>query len=90
MYDYLYQYNTSGWGWVHIILGVVLAVVNFGLFWGTTRGRVAAIIAACLAIVAMCLWLPYYPVWAVVLIALDLLVIWGVATWDPPRLRPQQ
>jgi hypothetical protein len=85
--DYVYKFNTSGWGWVHIALGILLIVVAFGLFWGTTWARVMAIIIACLSIVAMFLWLPYYPVWSIVLIALNLVVIWAIAAWDTPQSR---
>jgi hypothetical protein len=88
--DYEYKFNTTGWGWIHIVLGILLIVVAFGLFWGTTWARVMAIILACLGIVAMFLWLPYYPVWAIVLIALDVLVIWAIATWDTSRSRRGQ
>jgi hypothetical protein len=83
--DYVYKFNTSGWGWIHIILGILLAVVAFGLFWATTWARVSAIIISAIGIVVMFLWLPYYPVWSIVLIALDILVIWGIATWDTSR-----
>jgi hypothetical protein len=85
--DYAYKFNTTGWGWVHIALGILLIVVAFGLFWGTTWARVMGIIIACLGIVVMFLWLPYYPVWSIVLIALNALVIWAVATWDVSRSR---
>ena len=47
--------------------------------------RAAAIIVTCLAIVVTFLWMPYYPVGSVVLIALDVVVIWGVATWNTSR-----
>ncbi|HUO40799.1 MAG TPA: hypothetical protein VMU34_24465 [Mycobacterium sp.] len=83
--DYVYRFNTTAWGWLLIVLGVLLAVVAFGLFWGTTWARVAAIILAALSIVAMFMWLPYYPVWSIVAIALDIIVIWAVATWKNPR-----
>jgi hypothetical protein len=43
---------------------------------------VAAIVMASISIVVMFLWLPYYPVWSLVVIALDVIVIWAVATWD--------
>jgi hypothetical protein len=88
--DYVYKFNTTGWGWLHIVLGILLILVAFGLFWGTTWARVMAIIIACVGIVAMFLWLPYYPVWSIVLIALDVLVIWAIATWDTSQSRRGQ
>ena len=49
--------------------------------------RVAAIIIASLSIVSMFMWLPYLPIWAGVVIALDVIVIWAVATWRHPHAR---
>jgi hypothetical protein len=31
------------------------------------------------------LWLPYYPIWSIVVVALDIIVIWAIATWDTSR-----
>jgi protein-S-isoprenylcysteine O-methyltransferase Ste14 len=36
--DYAYEFNTSTWGWIHIVVGILLAAVAFGLFWGATMG----------------------------------------------------
>jgi len=80
--DYVYKYNTTGWGWIHIALAIVLAAIAFGIFWGMTWARVSAILIAAISIVVMFLWLPYYPVWSIVVIALDVVVIWAIATWD--------
>lgn len=84
---YLYDFNTSAWGWIHIAVGILVGAVAFGLFWSTTWARVAAIIIASLSIVTQFLWLPHYPVWAIVVIALDVFVIWAVATWESPAAR---
>jgi len=84
---YVYQFNTTIWGWIHLILGIVLAAVALGLFWSTTWARVAAIVIACVSIVSMFMWLPHSPIWAIVTIALDIFVIWAVATWESPWAR---
>jgi hypothetical protein len=65
--------------------GMLLAATAVGLFFSATGGRVAAIIVTCLAIVVTFLWMPYYPMGSTVLIALDAVVIWGVATWNTSR-----
>jgi len=49
--------------------------------------RVAAIIMASLSIVSMFMWLPHTPIWSIVTIALDVFIIWAVATWESPRVR---
>jgi HSP20 family molecular chaperone IbpA len=83
--NYVYGFNLTVWGWIHIILGVLIAVVALGLFWSTTWARASAIIIASLSIVSMFLWLPRYPLWSIVVIALDIFVIWAVATWEGPQ-----
>ncbi|HUO37331.1 MAG TPA: hypothetical protein VMU34_05570 [Mycobacterium sp.] len=86
--DYVYRYNTTTWGWIHIVVAILLGAVAIGLILGRTWARVAAIVLACVSIVVNFLWLPYYPVWSIVVIALDIVVIWAVATWDTARWHP--
>jgi len=82
---YEYTFQLSGWGWANILTGLVLAAVAIALFVSAQWARCAAIIVTCLAIVVTFLWMPYYPTGAIVLIALDVVVIWGVATWNTSR-----
>ncbi|WP_433561243.1 DUF7144 family membrane protein [Nocardia sp. CA-151230] len=82
-YDYVYKMNTTGWGWIHIVLGIIEIVVAIGLLRGTTWGRVAALIMAALSIVENFLWIPYYPAWSLLIIALDVVVIWAISTYKP-------
>ena len=79
--NYVYKFSTAGWGWAHIVLAIVMGAVAFGLFFGSIWARVAAIVMASLSIVVMFVSLPYYPLWSIVVIALDVVVIWAVATW---------
>ncbi|WP_067967800.1 DUF7144 family membrane protein [Mycolicibacter icosiumassiliensis] len=81
--DYVYEFNTTVWGWILIVLGVALTAVAFGLFWGKSWARAAAVVMASISIVGMFLWLPHYPVWAIIVIALDVIVIWAVSAWHP-------
>jgi hypothetical protein len=82
---YEYTFQMTGWGWANILTGMVLAAVAVALFLSAQWARAAAITVTCLAIVVTFLWMPYYPTGAVVLIALDVVVIWGVATWNSAR-----
>jgi len=85
---YEYTFQITGWGWANILTGMVLAAAAVAVFVGATWARVAAIIVTCLAIVVTFLWMPYYPTGAIVLIALDVVAIWGVATWNTSRNTP--
>jgi hypothetical protein len=82
---YEYTFQITGWGWANILTGLVLAAIAVAVLVSATGARVAAIIATCLAIVVTFLWMPYYPTGAIVLIALDVVAIWGVATWNTSR-----
>lgn len=83
--NYVYKFDLTTWGWIHIILGVLVAIVGLALFTGAGWARVSAIVVAAISIVANFLWLPYYPVWSLLIIALDVVIIWAVSTWNPER-----
>ncbi len=83
--DYVYKFDLTTWGWIHIGLGVVVAAVGLALFTGADWARVCAVVVAAISILANFMWLPYYPWWSVLIIALDVVVIWAVSTWDPDR-----
>jgi hypothetical protein len=76
---YLFQFDVTAWGWIHVILGLVLAFAGYGLLTRRTWARVVAIILAALSAIANFLWLPYYPFWALLIISVDVFVIWAVA-----------
>lgn len=81
--DYVYEFDITTWGWIHIVLGALLIVSALGLMTGTSWGRGVAIGIAALSILANFLWLPYYPWWSILVIALNIVVIWAIATWRP-------
>ena len=60
--NYTFEIDVSSWGWIHLILGVL--------------GGVIAI--ASLSAINGFLFMPYYPVWALVIIAFDVFVIWAL------------
>ena len=80
--EYLFEFDVTAWGWIHLILGIVVAVAGFGLFQGATWARVVAVAVASLSIVANFMWMPYYPIWSLTLIAFDVLVIWAVTAYS--------
>jgi hypothetical protein len=77
--NYVFQLDATTWGWIHLLLGIVLGIAGWGLLSGRTWARVLAITVAAISALANFLFLPYYPFWALTIIALDVLVIWAVA-----------
>jgi hypothetical protein len=80
--EYLFQFDRTSWGWIHLVLGVVIAGAGAGLLAGRTWGPVVAIALALCSAVVMFAFLPQYPLWALIVIALSVAVIWAVATAD--------
>jgi hypothetical protein len=76
--NYLFQFDATTWGWIHLIVGAIVALAGFGLLSGQTWARVVAITVAVLSAIANFLWLPYYPFWSMLIIAVDVLVIWAL------------
>ncbi|WAC57366.1 DUF7144 family membrane protein [Gordonia sp. SL306] len=79
--QYVYKMDITSWGWIHIVVSIVAIGIAIGMFTGAAWARIAAIIVAALSIILNFLWLPYYPWWSVLVIAIDLVIIWAVATW---------
>ncbi len=77
--QYIYQFNLTTWGWIHLILGLIVALTGVMLFFGGTVSRVLAIAFLTLSIIANFLWIPYYPWWSITLIVLAIIGIWAVA-----------
>ncbi|TCJ95260.1 DUF7144 family membrane protein [Nocardia alba] len=83
--EYIYEFDTTTWGWIHVVLGALALIFGVGLAIGATWGRYGALGIAALVIVANFMSLPYYPAWSIVIIALSVVVIWAVTTWRPER-----
>ncbi|MDJ0363425.1 hypothetical protein [Rhodococcus sp. H29-C3] len=79
--EYIYKFDLTTWGWIVTIVGVLGVLIAIGMFSGAIWARVSAIVIASLSIIANFLWLPYYPWWSVLVIAIDVVVIWAVASW---------
>lgn len=77
--NYVFQFDVTTWGWIHLILGVVVVAAGLGVLSGQTWGRVVGITLALLSAIANFLFVPYYPFWSLLIIGLDVLVIWALA-----------
>jgi len=76
--NYVFQFDVTAWGWIHILLAILVAAAGFGLFTGAMWARTVAVIAASASLIANFAWLPHYPIWGLALMALDVFIIWAV------------
>jgi hypothetical protein len=76
--NYLFQFDATTWGWIHLVVGLVVAFAGWGLLSGRTWARVVGITLALVSAIANFLFIPYYPFWALTVITLDVFVIWAL------------
>ena len=76
--NYTFELDTTAWGWIHLIIGLLVGLCGFGLFARSAWAGVGAIFLASLSAIANFFFIPYYPFWSIVVIALNVWVIWAV------------
>jgi hypothetical protein len=76
--NYTFELDTSAWGWIHLLIGILMIGTCAGLIAGKTWAAAAAVVMAIISAVANFFFIPYYPVWSIVVIALDVWVIWAI------------
>jgi hypothetical protein len=80
--DNLVGLDATAWGWLHLGFGLVLALTGVAVLQGRAWARAAGIGVVMLNLVLAFVFLPHYPVWAMLLIAFNVAVIWGLARYD--------
>ena len=78
---YAFAVDVTAWGWIHMLLGVVVFIAGFAVFAGRAWARTVGIVVAIASAIAQFFYIPYYPIWAVLIIALNVAVIWALATY---------
>jgi hypothetical protein len=78
--NYAFRFNPTTWGWIHIGLGALLVAVGAGVLMGRNWARFAGIVVVAMAGIGNFMSVPYQPWWSLPLLAIDVFVIWGLAT----------
>ncbi|MFG2651743.1 hypothetical protein [Streptomyces sp. NPDC048436] len=78
--DYVYKFNLTTWGWIHLILGILVAITGYGILKGASWAKACGVALASLSVVLHFMWLPYQPIWALIAIAIGIFVIWALCT----------
>ena len=77
--DYVYKFDVTTWGWIHLIIGAVALAVAVGILTGRWWALVAGMTLAVLSALSQFMFMPFYPFWALLLIAMNILVIWALS-----------
>jgi hypothetical protein len=76
--NYVFDLDVTAWGWIHLIVGILLIVTGYFLFTGAKWAAGVAVGLAVLSAIVNFLFIPYYPFWAILQIALAVWVIWSL------------
>jgi hypothetical protein len=77
--NYAFQVDTTTWGWIHLCVGLLAVLAGMFIFTGAMWARVVGIGLLVISAVANFFFLPYYPLWSLLIIALDIFAIWALA-----------
>ncbi|HEY2194197.1 MAG TPA: hypothetical protein VGH76_18115 [Actinomycetospora sp.] len=72
----------TGWGWFHLLLGVLVLGTAFGVLTGKTWARAVGVALALLSALANLVFIAAYPMWAIIVIAVDVVVIFALTGRD--------
>jgi hypothetical protein len=76
--EYVFRFDVTTWGWIHLTLGVVIATAGAFLFTGAVWARTVGVVVAVVSAIVNFAWLPWYPIWGVIMITVDVFVIWAL------------
>lgn len=77
--NYTFKVDTTAWGWIHLLVGILVVFAGAYVFSGATWARLVGMTLAALSAIANFFFIPYYPFWAIVIIALDVWIIWALS-----------
>ena len=78
--NYIYTFDLTAWGWIHLLVGLALVAIGICLLLGQGWALIAGIVVAAISALVNFTWLPYSPLWAILVIAVDVLIIWALAS----------
>jgi hypothetical protein len=83
--NYLFYFSPRGRGITEVVIGAVILFAGVCVLLGMTWARMVGIALAVISAIANFMFLPWYPVWSVIVIALDVFIIWALATGGRER-----
>lgn len=80
--NYLFRFDVTTWGWIHLIWGAIVTIAGFSVFSGQAWARGFGIFLAVISAIVNFFYIPYYPIWSIIIIALDIGVIGALASYN--------
>ena len=76
--NYVFAFDSTTWGWIHLLGGVLVALAGAALFRGALWARTVGVILALGSAVGTFAFLPSSPIWAMAILAVDVAIIWAL------------
>lgn len=78
--NYPYHWATTSWGWLELALGVVVFSAGVCVLLGMTWARIVGVVLATFVAVSGFLTIPLFPLWGIILVAVNVFIIWALAS----------
>ena len=78
--NYVFAFDVGTWGWIHLILGVLVLAAGLSLLAGATWARAVGVVLAAFSAIEAFVFIPYQPFWSIIVIAVCVMVIWALTT----------
>ncbi|MCT2548209.1 hypothetical protein [Streptomyces atratus] len=79
---YVYRFDLTTWGVIHLVVGVALVVAGLAILTNKSWGRGAGVAAAGISLITQFMFVPYYPAWAIPVMALDLVILFALTRFQ--------
>jgi dolichyl-phosphate-mannose--protein O-mannosyl transferase len=76
--NYVFHFDSSTWGWIHMLIGLVVLFAGLGIFRGAVWARTVGVIVAIIVAIENFMFIPIYPVWSIIMVAVAVTVIWAL------------
>ena len=80
-------FDLTGWGLAQLLTGILSVCAGYGALRGLTWARMVGIVLSGLSMIMQFAFIPHYPIWSMLIIALDVLVIWALLTYRAQEAR---
>ena len=78
--NFVFAFDVGTWGWIHLILGVLVLAAGLSLLAGATWARAVGVVLAAFSAIEAFVFIPYQPFWSIIVIAVCVMVIWALTT----------
>lgn len=86
--QYVFAFDLAAWGWIQLITAIAAIGAGYGALRGLAWARIVGIAVAGIGMVAEFAFIPHFPLWSVLVIAIDVVIIWALATYRAYDARP--